>query len=233
MADKEKLWRFWRWFGPNPLWALVSWLGGTSMMTSIGRFMWLEYHRSPVDWWWLGTLLLIGIAVSIFAIRKERKEVEVSRLALPLEEPSINDAARNFANQSNHALYVKTGIQTLELLTPLQIEAIQLSKDLKDFMVRVGPYPQVSDEVVKNGSYDEVRGQGMKWGIQMQAAYEAQMSPKVNAFISHMELETGHLNTRLRNYKDHVHDLENINTIRAQLWLEVLRGIDVDFTGER
>ena len=78
MAENHKLWKFWLWFGPNPLWELIKFIGGSSIMTALGRFVWLEYHKSPVDWIWLLALTLVGLFLAGLATWKEKRVAERS-----------------------------------------------------------------------------------------------------------------------------------------------------------
>src|ERR1017187_4746592 len=61
---------------PNAIWRVIEWIGGSSMMGSIGRYCWLEYHRSPVDWQWLACLLGAGLLLVALGLMLEHKKTE-------------------------------------------------------------------------------------------------------------------------------------------------------------
>ena len=113
-----------RWVAPNAIWDLVKWIGGSSMMTSIGRVFWLEYHRSPVDWWWLVCLMGAGLLLVVVGAWHQQKS------AAPTFE----------ANGVVPTLPSHPGFD-VGAFKPLQIEAMQLSIGLLKLVRRLGPEP--------------------------------------------------------------------------------------------
>jgi hypothetical protein len=59
------------------------------MLTSIGHFVRLEYHRSPVDWWWLGTLFGVGIILIVLATLLQHRSEIGSKATLVRRENEI------------------------------------------------------------------------------------------------------------------------------------------------
>lgn len=67
MPEKKTFWKFWLWFGANPIWDFVKLIGGSSLVTSLWNVLVSEFHHAPVDWYlFLGLVvfgfLLLGIA---------------------------------------------------------------------------------------------------------------------------------------------------------------------------
>ena len=58
------------------------------MIASVGRFFWLEYHRSPIDWLWLGCLLGIGLLLVAIGLWRDYKKTEPP---IAISEPSPAD----------------------------------------------------------------------------------------------------------------------------------------------
>ena len=146
MHKEGRLKRFWNWFGPNPLWELVRFIGGSSIMTAVGRFFWLEYHRSPVDWLWLAALFSVGCTLAGLAVWKETKLKFKSSLS---SEPNIEDPnqkLRDSFDTYNQNFYYKMGLQASNVLTPLQLDALTLVKELGDFLKALPDVAQPNQE---------------------------------------------------------------------------------------
>jgi hypothetical protein len=47
---------------------LVSSLGGSAVLTAIWRALLEEFHRSPVDWYFVGALFVIGLGLVAVAV---------------------------------------------------------------------------------------------------------------------------------------------------------------------
>lgn len=88
------------------------------MMTSIGRFFWLEYHRSPVDWLWLATLLFVGIGLTIIGLWREYRH------------PNSAESLAGRITDSLSIYPIPNPDPYVGLFSPLQIEAFQLAKEL-------------------------------------------------------------------------------------------------------
>jgi len=74
MAKRAMHIRKWvRWVAPNAIWDFVKWIGGSSVLTSIGHACWLEFHRTPVDWYWFAALFFGGLLLVVIGVWRERK----------------------------------------------------------------------------------------------------------------------------------------------------------------
>jgi hypothetical protein len=93
MVEKEgRIGRFIHWIAPNAIWDLIKWIGGSSLMTSIGRIIWLRIHQSPIDWYFLGGLFLFGILLLLIAAwRQSRTSFGAPNEAQPVV-PSNNSS---------------------------------------------------------------------------------------------------------------------------------------------
>lgn len=90
----NRLKRFVHWIAPNAIWDIIKWIGGSAIMTSIGRFFWLEFHRSPIDWYWLGALVMVGIGfvlVATWGQRRRTSSAEGTDVALAAREELRRD----------------------------------------------------------------------------------------------------------------------------------------------
>jgi hypothetical protein len=71
----KRLYREWR---SSLISWVVKWIGGSAVVTAIGRAVWLSIHRAPVDWALLFGLLLVGLLLLVGAfllqIRKQSDE---------------------------------------------------------------------------------------------------------------------------------------------------------------
>jgi hypothetical protein len=56
----KRIFREWR---SNLIVWLVQWIGGSAVVSAIGRAVWQEVHRSPLDWYFLGAIALIGLVL--------------------------------------------------------------------------------------------------------------------------------------------------------------------------
>jgi len=65
--------RFVHWIAPNAAWDMVKWIGGSTVLGSIWHFFLLEYHRSSVDWIWLGVSFGAGLLLILLAARFQSK----------------------------------------------------------------------------------------------------------------------------------------------------------------
>ncbi len=112
----------------------------TAHPTQVGVAMIPSY--SMPFWLWVGIVVFVlsvivpGIIRMINTWKSRRKEGDHSPTL-----PSIREAAKAFATGHNHDVYVKTGIQALELFTPLQLEAFKLSHDLGKWYADFDPEP--------------------------------------------------------------------------------------------
>lgn len=116
-------------------------------------------------------------------------------------------------------------------LSPLQVEAIQLAHDLSVFVNGVEPMPEPDKPHTFDGIIDNALNARWAWICKLQTEYEDKYAPRVLAFTRTLGYAGRH-NVRMQHFTEHIIDLDSVNTIRAQLWKEVIYPLDIDFTGE-
>jgi hypothetical protein len=94
---------------------VVKWLGGYALLTSIFRGIHHAMNHVPVDWYYLGALLVVGIILICLA--------------------------SYFKRPVTHTSMIESGPSVDGLFIPIQVEAFQLSKEIRDFLKSVGPRP--------------------------------------------------------------------------------------------
>jgi hypothetical protein len=52
---------------------IVQWIGGSAMMSAIGRVAWQEFHRAPSDWYFVGAVFLLGLILVFIGIVLQQK----------------------------------------------------------------------------------------------------------------------------------------------------------------
>ncbi len=182
-----------------------------------------------MQWWrhalvdFLFAFISIWLGASLWSVKSAtlQSTTALSNLSAPIEQLSShnpeNDAAYIVA-QTEHARLLGVGNRIDGAFNSLQIDGIALATFLERF--------------ISSANETKMSEDPRTWTIKLIAAYEADCAPQVNRFVSRLERETGRLNGRLRNYKDHIYDIDNIETVRSQIWLEVIRMLNIDFTGE-
>lgn len=79
--------RFIHWIAPNAIWDVIKWIGGSSMITSVGHLCWLELHRAPVDWYWLAGLFGVGVILIVVAAIVQPRHPANASIPKVVEEP--------------------------------------------------------------------------------------------------------------------------------------------------
>src|ERR1700679_3796630 len=157
MAKKHSLWKFWWWFGANPAWELVKFIGGTAIVSALWTVLKNEIHRHPIDWILLTCLLVCGsflIVMAVFFERKSRIEEQLNPEPIASAEceeikgleTALYDSARSnlqYRDERDRCQEEKRELQKQfdELFTPLQIEAFQVAVALRKLIDEVGPSP--------------------------------------------------------------------------------------------
>lgn len=58
---------------------IVQWIGGSAMISAIGRALWREFHRAPLDWYFIGVVFVAGlILVVIGALLQNKHSLETA-----------------------------------------------------------------------------------------------------------------------------------------------------------
>jgi len=188
MANQESRFRrFLHWIAPNAIWDVIKWIGGSSIMASIGRFCWLEFHKSPVDWYWLAGLLIVGIILTFVGVFfQRRKEVRLEKSDVITAQPFPDSLTF--------------------LFPPLQTEILQLIRDLRQLLKDAGPAPtlqtkhpgpmpkganvQVWTELQKIES-DEWMKEYSEWARKLIYSYRQHFADRVKKFRDALGASTG------------------------------------------
>jgi hypothetical protein len=107
----------------------------------IGAAVTMPSYSMPI-YLWVG---IIGLALSVAVPAILR----FFRRAQTPSNPSIHEAAHQFAKDENYKAFVKAGIQAIALFTPLQRDTFQLAYELRQFLKLFGsrPVPERGGEV--------------------------------------------------------------------------------------
>ena len=132
------------WFG-NHSWILP----GSFVVLFVGLLLWLCQYS------WAQRLL------GIETLEIGRSD---SAPAPATPEPSIQESAKAFAQEENYKAYVRIGIQCENLFSPLQMEILQLAKDLTN-LLKASPLPKKTDygynpQRQKFGTTDQIHAWG-------------------------------------------------------------------------
>jgi hypothetical protein len=158
MSRKHPLWKFWWWFGANPAWDFIKFIGGTTIVSALWNILKNEIHRHPVDWILFAGLVVVGLLLVSLAVWQTRKSGDIS-----VAEPSARDttawernltaelkAERKEREQAEQRLLeVQFELEKSEerpaLLTPLQVEILTLARDLRKLLRDAGPAPTLQN----------------------------------------------------------------------------------------
>ncbi|MGA9528418.1 MAG: hypothetical protein WBS24_09900 [Terriglobales bacterium] len=126
-------------------------------MTAVGRVVWQEFHRSPLDWYFVGFVLIIGLLLVVIGVWLQRKQLVTTEDRLKEIESKIPSilvngvpvagpaATQRLQVVEESAAYqnklIELGRSIDGILSPLQIEAVQLSAQLLEFLKKIGPPP--------------------------------------------------------------------------------------------
>src|ERR1039458_4126558 len=113
---ESRIRRLVHWVATHAIWDCVKWLGGSSILSSIGHLCWLEFHHAPVDWSLLAALFvggLIFVALGVWLQSHNEDKSEKKNKNRPL--------AGSAAEES--------------VFSPLQIEAFRLAKDIRGYLL--------------------------------------------------------------------------------------------------
>lgn len=196
--QQSRIGKFVHWIAPNAIWDVIKWLGGSSMMTSIGRLCWLEFHRSPVDWYWLAALFLVGIILTLIGVLCQHRKESHSAA----ESDTAAQAKTNSVGSEAPALHMLS-------FTPLQTEIFQLVRDLRKLLKDAGPAPvletkypgpisktanaqarQVREELIQIET-NEWMNKHSEWARKIIYRYREQFSDRVKKFRDSLGASTG------------------------------------------
>jgi hypothetical protein len=176
--------RLWREFRANLIVQLLAWIGGSSMFSAAGRAIWQVLHHNPADWEFLGLMFAIGLALVIAALWKKSESEPRSTHGDPIDVSRVNPANDDQVRRLNeshkeeirklevsHNAYLsraqesrrqceeerRAAKEKLAIFSPLQMDALQLSHDLMNYLIRMGgpPAPKYSLEDIERMSLAE------------------------------------------------------------------------------
>ncbi len=209
-------------------------------MTSIGRFFWLEFHRSPVDWWWLGCLLISGLLLAGLAFWKEQKtligaepypESHTKEAVEQKEKEAFNNALKEWTNGHNTGEVLKAGVQYLDLFTPLQREALGIAHKIGSYLSELGPCP---DSDIPTNTVGGVAQQAMIFharDAQVNGWYREHLAPSLKSLTNRIAMD-GYVDDVLPRFFEGLSVSQNLIWIQKRLWLYVLRVNGIDIKGE-
>ncbi len=153
--------KWWRRLAPNAIWELLKWIGGSTMLTSIGHLISREYHRSPIDWWELAGLMGLGLILVIFGVWRERRDAPL------MAESSSSEVTPSGPPDPCAGLF-----------TPLQIDAFRLAKEL----VPLGRWPGgslaafIANNMIPDPKYNE-------WQRKVVSTYALDFAHRVRSLV--------------------------------------------------
>ncbi len=53
----------------------VQWIGGSAMMSAIGKALWQEFHRAPLDWYFIGAVFVVGLILVLIGLWFQHQHV--------------------------------------------------------------------------------------------------------------------------------------------------------------
>jgi hypothetical protein len=89
----RRVFREWR---SNIIVWFVQWIGGSAMISAIGRVAWKEFHRAPLDWYFIGAVFLIGLILVVVGIVLQQKhaiftEDKLKEIEAKIPQPTTVD----------------------------------------------------------------------------------------------------------------------------------------------
>lgn len=214
----EKIKKGWKEVRGNLAVELAKWIGGSTVIGAIFKAISQAAHRVPVDWMLFACLLVVGLLLVVFSIyrRGEQQEQEGRPAAAFTPPPAASpedeleaDRQRREKSQLESDLWraqesrrmcdeerreVLRELKELKLvLSPVQLESLQLAKELRDLNADLGPYP---DGVLDPNETDPARAaeamaanfrREMKWQQRFLAAYaDSDVAKRITSLMNRL-----------------------------------------------
>jgi len=107
---QDRVLRIFREWRSNLIVWLVQWIGGSAIVSAIGHALWREFHRAPLDWYFIGAVFIGGLVLVIVGIwlqqrhtlstEEKLKEIEAKIPSISVNNVPIAAAAdRNSESQ--------------------------------------------------------------------------------------------------------------------------------------
>ena len=70
-AKARQIFREWR--ATLIVW-LVQWIGGSAVISAIGRGLWQAFHRAPLDWYFICATLIVGVLLVVLGVWLQQRQ---------------------------------------------------------------------------------------------------------------------------------------------------------------
>lgn len=212
---------FYRWYlaiVPNGVWDLIKFVGGSSLISGLWKALVSELQGNPVDWFLVAVYVAVGIILLVVAGRQQQPIP-----ASPYEEAKKNPpkATIDFAGEYQKADYIAAhgkGHRCVQVFDELQITCIETSRELRDFLVNLGPCPEV-DTNIERAVVDVIKDHlilAEPWYQKLVNGYKLRFESKVLTLkyqLGEKEIEYSSLN----KYADGVSHQEHLLEIARDL----------------
>ncbi|WP_263367294.1 hypothetical protein [Edaphobacter bradus] len=160
---KERVAQGWKEIRGNLAVELAKWIGGSTVIGAIFKAISQAAHRIPVDWVLFACLLILGVLLIVFSLyrkgEQKQEHLPVSSTAALASPPDHADADQMRRVEAGHKADLwraqesrrlcdeerREAIGQLEevkaVVSPFQLESLQLAKELRDLYASLGPYP--------------------------------------------------------------------------------------------
>jgi hypothetical protein len=170
----KSIYKEWR---SNVIIWLFNTLGGGTLIVAAWHVAQREFHRSPVDWYFVGVLIVVGIVLVIAGlwrgsrlnptIQSLQEELKTVKDRLMEPQLSVNGvpiaaSAPLFAAESKGPLF-----------SPLQIEAFQIAKEMRTFAADFEPKKPdgITSEMTEKEKMARTN-ERINWALRCKAAYQ-------------------------------------------------------------
>jgi hypothetical protein len=190
---------------------------------------------------WIGAAILFFLATLLVALmlytmtRPSRKATVVTSQqgdTISNDEDSFRDQLRLTVAQMSAKQDVKAGVWARDIFTDLEMDALQLYKDLEHFLDSFGPEPQPTEPTNSvEGLARYIDGPRSVWRNRILGAYAERFAPKVKSIANRMQMDSLPDDV-LPHYFERLDDIPDIYRIQARMWVYVLRSKRIDLKGE-
>lgn len=189
-------------------------------------------------WLWVGIVVLalsVAVPAIVGLVRRDSPPAKAGPSKEELEVDAEQKRWHEWVNNHNLKYYYEMGVQSSQLFTPIQIQALQLAKDLGTFVLELGPEPQLNlvETSLESALHFHMVGPGSQWHLKLQSHYEERFSPRIKKLLLELGKE-GQSDSVLSALAYAAKTSDHVALVRARLWMvAALRdGITLEVTGE-